>query len=85
LIKDAIRTKNWVDKIRVWFMPTGWRPKDIEEKYPVFYLKADDVYNFEKYNPRVFKKISNLESDTSNRNVFINGFSLLQYKKLTKQ
>jgi alkylglycerol monooxygenase len=56
LIKDAIRTKNWMDKIKVWFMPTGWRPKDIEEKYPVFYLKADDVYNFEKYNPKYSKK-----------------------------
>jgi alkylglycerol monooxygenase len=55
LIKDSIRTKNWLDKIKVWFMPTGWRPKDIEKKYPVFYLKADDVYTFEKYNPTYSK------------------------------
>tara|TARA_R110002049_G_scaffold13497_6_gene58331 strand:- start:2191 stop:2397 length:207 start_codon:yes stop_codon:yes gene_type:complete len=28
LIKDAWRTKNYWDKIRIWFMPTGWRPSD---------------------------------------------------------
>jgi hypothetical protein len=30
-------------------MPTGWRPKDMEEKYPINYIK--DVSQFEKYNP----------------------------------
>ena len=49
LIKDAWRTKRWKDKLRIWFMPTGWRPADVEEKYPLFKIK--DVYNFEKYNP----------------------------------
>ena len=49
LISDAWRTKNWNDKMRIWFMPTGWRPADVAEKYPVY--KIDDVYNFEKYNP----------------------------------
>ncbi|MGC4102178.1 sterol desaturase family protein [Ferruginibacter sp.] len=48
LTKDAIRTKSFKDKIRVWFMPTGWRPADMEEKYPLY--KIEDVYNFEKYN-----------------------------------
>lgn len=50
LIKDAWRTKSWKDKFRIWLMPTGWRPKDVEEKYPVY--KIDDVYHFEKYNPQ---------------------------------
>jgi alkylglycerol monooxygenase len=59
IMKDAIRTKHWKDKIRIWFMPTGWRPKDVEEKYPVFYLKGKDVYQFEKYSPSysIFFKI----------------------------
>ena len=56
IIKDTIRTKNILDKIRVWYKPTGWRPKDMEEKYPVDYLKANDVYSFEKYNPSYSKK-----------------------------
>ncbi len=47
LIKDAWRTQNWKDKFRIWLMPTGWRPSDVVEKYPVF--KIEDPYHFEKY------------------------------------
>ena len=47
LIKDAWRAGNLKDKLQVWTNPTGWRPKDVEEAYPVY--KIDDVYNFEKY------------------------------------
>ena len=30
-------------------MPTGWRPADVIEKYPI--NKINDVYDFEKYDP----------------------------------
>ncbi len=49
LIQDAWRTQSWYDKARIWFMPTGWRPADLPERYPVH--KIEDVYNFEKYAP----------------------------------
>jgi sterol desaturase/sphingolipid hydroxylase (fatty acid hydroxylase superfamily) len=55
LISDAWRTKNWNDKLRIWFMPTGWRPADVAEKYPVY--KIEDVYDFEKYNPETSKAL----------------------------
>ena len=48
LIKDAIRAQSFWDKIRIWFMPTGWRPEDVKEKYPI---KKIGVYEREKYNP----------------------------------
>ena len=48
LISDAWRASSFVDKMNVWFKPTGWRPNDVAEKNPVF--KIDDVYNFDKYN-----------------------------------
>ena len=35
LIKDAWNTKRVFDKLRIWFMPTGWRPEDVKEKYPL--------------------------------------------------
>jgi len=35
LIKDAVRTERVWDKIRIWFMPTGWRPDDVKLKHPV--------------------------------------------------
>lgn len=47
MIKDAWRAKHLRDKLRIWFMPTGWRPADVAEKYPVY--KIEDVYHFEKY------------------------------------
>lgn len=50
LMKDAWRTKNLKDKFTLWFKPTGYRPADVAEKYPVY--KIEDVYNFEKYDPR---------------------------------
>ena len=39
LLRDAWRTKNLIDKIKIWFMPTGWRPKDVLENYPNNKLK----------------------------------------------
>lgn len=48
LIKDAWHAKNWKDKLRIWFMPTGWRPDDVAAKFPVY--KIEDVYHFEKYD-----------------------------------
>ena len=35
LLVDAFRTKSWLDKIRIWFMPTGWRPSDVELSNPI--------------------------------------------------
>ncbi len=49
LMLDAWRTNNYWDKLRIWFMPTGWRPKDVDEKYPITII--ENVYNFKKYQP----------------------------------
>ena len=35
LIKDAWRAERILDKLRIWFMPTGWRPPDVIEKFPL--------------------------------------------------
>mgnify|MGYP001166836191 CR=1 FL=1 len=47
IIKDAWRTKRFIDKVRVWFMPTGWRPDDVKKKYPVKII--DNPENQVKY------------------------------------
>lgn len=47
LSKDAWRTKSFWNKLRIWFMPTGWRPEDVKEKYPITII--EDVYNFQKH------------------------------------
>jgi alkylglycerol monooxygenase len=51
LVRDAWRAGSWRDKLRIWFMPTGWRPADVDIHYPV--NKIEDVYNFERYAPPV--------------------------------
>ena len=47
LISDAWRAENWKDRFTIWFKPTGWRPENFEEKYPV--TKISNVYSFNKY------------------------------------
>jgi len=47
LIEDAWHTKNIGDKFKIWFMPTGWRPKDIIDKIPRNIV--ENVYAQEKY------------------------------------
>ena len=47
LIQDAWYTSNTVDKLKIWFMPTGWRPKDVVDKIPR--NKVINVLNQEKY------------------------------------
>lgn len=51
LTKDAWRAESGWDKARIWFMPTGWRPPDVEERYPV--AKIEDPYHFDKYGREV--------------------------------
>src|SRR5690606_18187816 len=49
LLKDAWYTRSFWDKVRLWFMPTGWRPADVRERYPISGI--GDVYHFERYAP----------------------------------
>jgi alkylglycerol monooxygenase len=48
LFIDAIRTKSWADKLKIWFMPTGWRPADVEISHPLVKQPAGEQI---KYNP----------------------------------
>ena len=38
LFKDAWNTKFIIDKVKIWFMPTGWRPGDLDKKSPLKYI-----------------------------------------------
>lgn len=46
LWQDAARTRAWWDRLRIWFMRTGWRPADVAERYP---LAKPDLARFRKY------------------------------------
>ena len=47
LIQDAWHTNSSLDKLKIWFMPTGWRPKDVVIKIPR--NKVENVFDQEKY------------------------------------
>ncbi len=46
LWRDAVRAASWWDKLRIWFMPTGWRPADVAAQYP---LAKPDLASFRKF------------------------------------
>ena len=50
LSQDAWNTRKWNDKLKLWFMPTGWRPSDVSLKFPKQIVT--DVYNQKKYSPQ---------------------------------
>ena len=49
LAKDAWYTKKWKDKLRLWFMPTGWRPEDVAKRFPR--PTVENVFEQQKYAP----------------------------------
>jgi len=47
LLKDAVRAGSWIDKIKVWIMPTGWRPTDVAQSHPIAYTeRASDQVKY---------------------------------------
>jgi hypothetical protein len=50
IIQDAYNTNSFKDKLRVWFMPTGWRPIDVIDKFPRPIIT--DPKNRNKYSPK---------------------------------
>ena len=56
LIQDAFFAERIWDKIRIWFMPTGWRPEDVAIKYPIYTI--EDPSRQEKYDTNISKSLS---------------------------
>jgi len=52
---DAVAAPYWWDKIRLWFMPLGWRPRGLEteKKDRIGYTKAEQV----KYRSAQYKNL----------------------------
>ena len=50
LLFDAVRAERWRDKIGIWFRRTGWRPADVESRYP---RRPSAPADFQKFDPAV--------------------------------
>ena len=44
LIQDAYHTESIWDKVRIWFMPTGWRPEDVKLRFPIYIIQNPQEY-----------------------------------------
>ena len=55
LLQDAWNTKNWEDKISLWFRPTGWRPKDVALSHPKSLIT--DAHQRDKYQPKATQSL----------------------------
>jgi sterol desaturase/sphingolipid hydroxylase (fatty acid hydroxylase superfamily) len=47
LAKDAWRARSWWDKLRIWFMPPGWRPADVAARFPKPSFRLEAVERFD--------------------------------------
>ena len=54
LLFDARQARSWRDKIGIWFRRTGWRPADVEARYP---KRNVDLRQFRKYDPPVARGV----------------------------
>jgi sterol desaturase/sphingolipid hydroxylase (fatty acid hydroxylase superfamily) len=55
LIQDAWHARNRWDKLRIWFMPTGWRPQDVAREYPVQIIQ--DPSQLHKYDTNLSRSL----------------------------
>ena len=51
----AASANDWWDKFRLWFKPTGWRPADVAQRFPV--AVVEDLAHFKKYETNPSKAL----------------------------
>ncbi|MFD2165036.1 sterol desaturase family protein [Thalassotalea euphylliae] len=52
LMQDAWRTGSWRDKVKVFFMPPGWRPSDVNKTHPRKYATTKTMVKYETHTSR---------------------------------
>jgi len=55
LAQDSWHARNWLDKLRVWFKPPGWRPPDVAARYP---KPAFEIARMQRYHPPVSRGVA---------------------------
>ena len=56
LARDALRARSWWDKLRIWFMPPGWRPADVAARFPKPAFRISEV---QRYDPPTSRRRTN--------------------------
>jgi len=47
LWKDAVAAPHWLDKLKIWFMPLGWRPQGLPPKQPLVEVTQSNQVRFQ--------------------------------------
>jgi alkylglycerol monooxygenase len=55
LARDSWHTRQWRDKLRVWFKPPGWRPADVAAQFP---RRAFDLSAVRRFDPPVTRAVA---------------------------
>ncbi len=55
MAKDSWHARRWRDKWRVWWARTGWRPADVEARWP---REKADLSRFRKYDPAISRAVA---------------------------
>jgi sterol desaturase/sphingolipid hydroxylase (fatty acid hydroxylase superfamily) len=53
MLKDSWHARGWLDKLRVWIKPPGWRPADVAARFP----KPDFDIRHVRYNPPISRAL----------------------------
>src|SRR5262249_20987628 len=51
LLRDAWLAPRWVDKLRIWFMPQGWRPEGLPPNPPAAEVTPRTVFRYDTKIP----------------------------------
>jgi alkylglycerol monooxygenase len=55
LAKDSWHARNWIDKLRVWFKPPGWRPADVAARFP---KPPFELAQVERFHPPITSQVA---------------------------
>ena len=55
LARDSWHASSWLDKLRVWVKPPGWRPADIAARFP---REAFDLEKVQRFEPPMTKALA---------------------------
>ena len=54
LVHDSWHARSWLDKLKVWIQPPGWRPADVAERFP---KPAFSMAQMQLYHPPVSRAV----------------------------
>jgi alkylglycerol monooxygenase len=55
LAQDSWHARRWLDKLRVWFKPPGWRPADVAARFP---KRPFEMHKVQRFHPEMARGVA---------------------------